>query len=187
MNKNITALILIVLAGGIYFTFTKAKIAELKSIQQVNAQYEQALLNAEKLVKLRDKVLAQYNNIPAEDRERLDKMLPDNVDNVRLIIDTNGVAARHNLRLQGIKTSAGNAGQAGAVPAPDAQISGLPTTYDTVTVSFGVTTDYQTFIAFLRDLEASLRIMDVSKITLAVADEGKYNYSVELKTYWLKQ
>ena len=43
MNKNITALILIVLAVGVYFTYTKGKIAELKSIQVVNAEYQKAI------------------------------------------------------------------------------------------------------------------------------------------------
>ena len=87
MNKNLTPIILIVLALGIYFTFTRVKINELKEIQVVNAQYEQALKNSEELIKIRDQVLAAYNEIDPLDRDRLNKMLPDNVDNVRLIID----------------------------------------------------------------------------------------------------
>lgn len=192
MNKNITPLILIVLAIGIYFTFTKGKLDELKEIKAVNAGYQQALDNSEKLIKVRDTVLKTYNNISEQDRERLEKMLPDNVDNVRLIIDVNGVGARHGLTLKNIKTSASSANatnaQGAATPSsPRANVVNVANTYDTVTLSFNVTTNYQTFINLMKDLEASLRIMDISKITLTANDTGNYEYGVELKTYWLKQ
>ncbi len=191
MNKNLTPIILVILAVGIYFTFTAGKIDELKSIQSVNAGYQQALNNSEKLIKVRDTVLKNYNNISEEDRARLDKMLPDNVDNVRLIIDVNGVGARHGLFLKNIKTNATN-----IIPTAEITKGSIITTknnvngsqgYETVTLSFNVTTDYQTFIDLLKDLEMSLRIMDISKITLNANDGKNYEYSVELKTYWLKQ
>lgn len=185
MNKNVTPIILIILALGIYFTFTRTKLDDLKAIKEVNAQYQQALNNSERLVKVRDSVLKTYNDISPDDRERLEKMLPDNVDNVRLIIDANGVAARHGLAIKNVKTSATNA--ANSSPVPAGRQPNVPSTYDTVSLSFNVTTNYQTFIDFLRDLEASLRIMDISKITLTANDSGLYDYGVEVKTYWLKQ
>lgn len=192
MNKNITPIILVVLAIGVYFTFTKGKLDELKSIKAVNTGYQQALDNSEKLIKVRDNVLKTYNNISENDRERLEKMLPDNVDNVRLIIDANGVGARHGLTLKNIKTSASSANatnaQGAATPgSARSNVVNVANTYDTVTLSFNVSTNYQTFIDLMRDLEASLRIMDISKITLTANDTGTYEYSVELKTYWLKQ
>lgn len=187
MNKNVTPIILIVLALGIYFTFTRVKLDDLKSIKEVNLEYQQALNNSERLIKVRDGVRETYNKISADDRERLEKMLPDNVDNVRLIIDTNGVASKHNLNLKNIKTSATNvAGATTALPTTRGS-SNLPSTYDTVTLSFNVSTNYQTFIDFMKDLEASLRIMDISRITLTASDTGIYDYGVEVKTYWLKQ
>lgn len=189
MNKNLTPIILVVLAIGIYFTFTQGKIAEFKEVQKVNAEYQQALDNSEKLIKVRDAVLKSYNEISPEDQERLNLLLPDNVDNVRLIIDVNGVAARHNLAVKNIKTtaSAANSSSATAAAPQNTGRINVPSTYDTVTLSFNVSTNYETFIAFLRDLEASLRILDISKITLSVGDNGIYDYGVELKTYWLKQ
>lgn len=189
MNKNLTPIILVVLAVGIYFTFTQGKIEEFKEVQKVNAEYQQALDNSEKLIKVRDAVLKSYNDISPEDQERLNKLLPDNVDNVRLIIDVNGVAARHNLAVKNIKTSASpvNSSSATAGASQNTGRINVPNTYDTVTLSFNVTTNYETFIDFIRDLEASLRIMDISKISLNVGETGDYDYGVELKTYWLKQ
>ncbi len=188
MNKNITPLILIVLAVGIYFTYTSKKLDEMKTIKQVNVSYEQAIANSEKLIKVREDVLKQYNNISPENRMRLDKMLPNNVDNVRLIIDTNGIATRHGLSLKNIKTSATNINDPSKANATQKQNSvSVPNSYDTVSVSFNLTASYQTFLEFIRDLQASLRIFDISKITLTANDSGNYDYGVEFKTYWLKQ
>lgn len=188
MNRNITPLILIVLAVGVYFTYTTKKFDEIKSIKIVNAGYKQAIANSEKLIKVRDKVLKQYNDISPEDRARLDKMLPNNIDNVRLIIDTNGVAARHGLVLKGIQTSAASLPDP-SKPAGTQKTNNvsLPNGYDTITVSFNVSTSYQTFFEFIRDLQISLRIMDISRISLTANDSGTYDYGVEFRTYWLKQ
>lgn len=189
MNKNITPIILLILAIGIYFTFTRDKIDELKAIQAVNEQYRLALENSEKLIQVRDEVLQNYNSIDVSDRERLDKMLPDNVDNVRLIIDVNGVAARHGLAIRNVKTATpeSNDNNISSGDVADEQYGiNVPESYEAMTLSFDVNSTYQNFVNFLRDLEASLRIIDVSKIELTASDTGIYNYGVELKTYWLK-
>jgi Tfp pilus assembly protein PilO len=191
MNRNTTAIILIVLAIAIYFTFTSGKIEELKAIQSVNAQYQEAIDNAGKLVEVRDSVLSAYNSISETDRQRLNKLVPDNVDNVRLIIDVkDDIAARHGLVLKSIKTASPEAGEGGAGVNPETG-EPLPVSsqdkYGVVSLSFSVTTSYENFLNFLKDLEASLRIMDVSKLTIVANDQGTYDFGVEVKTYWLKQ
>ncbi len=193
MNKNFTALILIVLAIGIYFTFTQAKMAEIREIRVVNAQYSEAIDNSVKLIKVRDSVLQAYNEISVEDKEKLNKLVPDNVDNVRLIIDLkDDIAARHGLSLKNIKTSSPEVQPQTSktintkVDAGE-QVAGSGAKYGVVTVSFSVTSSYDTFLAFLRELEGSLRIMDISKLTVTAGEGGVYDFSIELKTYWLKQ
>lgn len=187
MSKNITAIILIVLAIGIYFTFTKDKVAELDAIKTVNAEYRKAIDNAALLIQTRDKVMQDDINISEENNLRLEKILPDNVDNVRLIIDVkDNIAARHGLFLKGIKTTTpdttGESGSRGVDPGL------VPTSYGTVGLSFSVTTSYQTFISFLRDLEASLRVMDVERLSISTGTgAGTYDFSIDLNTYWLKQ
>lgn len=203
MNRNLTAIILIVLGIGIYFTYTQGQIEDIKAIQSVNSQYANAISNAEQLIKARDKVLTQFNNISDEDKDRLEKMLPESVDNIRLIIDLNSVAIKHGFNLKDIRAKAQTGNEKGSTnstkPTANANVntdpkaksttkSIIPTsTLDTISVSFGVTAPYQEFISFLQDLEANLRIMDISKLTLSANDGGTYDFKVELKTYWLRQ
>jgi len=188
MNRNATALILIILAIGIYFTYTSGQIDKLRSMQAMNGQYSSAIDNAVKLIKLRDSVLNQYNGISDADKVRLDKLVPNNIDNVRLIIDISGIAARHGLVAGGITTSAdsnSSSGKSAATPASAAMQGqgGL----SVVTVNFSVSTTYDNFINLLQDLERSLRVLDITGITLSATDSGIYTYGVTLSTYWLKQ
>lgn len=192
MNKNITATILLVLAVGVYLTWTRDKWAEVKAIQAVNAQYSEAIDNANRLIRVRDEVLAKYNAITAVDQDRLDKMLPNTVDNIRLIIDLNSVAGRRGINLSNIKASASSEAsamnEAGTASFVSDEPGSIPTpVLDTVNISFGVSAPYREFVAFMRDLEANLRIMDLTHLSVAAGEGGTYDFGVELKTYWLRQ
>lgn len=188
MNRNITALILLVLAVGVYFTYTSGQIGDIQAAQETNAQYAAAIANAQKLIQIRDSVLAQYNSISDTDKARLDEIVPNNVDNVRLMIDVSGIAARHGLTAAGITTSADTENPAGSQSqSSNSGVSSQPAGLATVSVSFTVSTTYQNFLAFLGDIERSLRILDVTSITLTPASNGIYTYGVTLDTYWLKQ
>ena len=192
MNRNITALILIILAIGLYVTYTKGELDAAQIVQTENSQYQSALNNATQLIKYRDQVRTDYNNLSDTDRARLKKMIPDTVDNIRLVIEMNSIALKHNLTLSGVSasvsggprsttpTSIAIGRQNGVTPITNA-------TLDTVTLSFGVSTTYEEFISFLKDIESNLRIMDITHLSLSASDNGTYNYSVSLKTYWLRQ
>lgn len=201
MNRNVTAVILIVLAIGVYLTFTSPSWDEAKAIGTVNGSYLTAIDNADKLIRVRDQVLASYNALSANDQDRLNKILPTSQDNIRLIIDLNSVALRKGITLHGIKVSAPadkNDSPAVVVQAAPAAAPGMPgaaafanplpaASVDAVTISFSTTAAYQTFIQFMRDLEANLRVMDMTHLAIKASDTGLYDYTVELKTYWLRQ
>jgi Tfp pilus assembly protein PilO len=198
MNKNATPIILLILALGTYFTFTKGKVEELKAVKNVNAGYQQAINNSAKLMKVRDEIKNDLAKLDPEDLIRIEKMVPNNIDNVRLTLDVKSIGLKRGLILKNVKTDAPNintaikpAGSASTnkttVPAAPSASGATNSAYDTVLLSFSVTTNYLTFIELLRDLETSLRIIDVSKVSFTSTDSGIYDYNVELKTYWLKQ
>ncbi len=199
MSKNLTAFILLVIAGGIYFTITSGMVADAKAVKAINDQYSSALSNASRLMTTRDQVLKQYNAISAEDRDRLDKMVPSTVDNIRLIIDLNNVAVRHGFSIPDVKANAASsaARPTGSVaprpvaanggPLPASAASFAAPVLDTVTVNFTAKASYDQFTSFLQDLEANLRIMDINHLTVVAQDEGMYTFQVQLQTYWLRQ
>lgn len=201
MNRNLTALILIVLAVGIYFTVTKGILDEANAVASVNSQYSTAIASAMQLLSVRDKVLNDFNNISETDRGRLAKLLPANVDNIRLVIDLNNIALQHGFSLKGItaQTDAGGPGAPAAPARPPVASGGAPAAIpasaastiatpvlSTVTVSFSLSAPYQQFQSFLQDLESNLRIMDITQLSVASSDNGIYDWTVQLKTYYLR-
>lgn len=199
MNKNVTAVILIVLAIGVYVTYTSNVWKEVKKVQEVNNGYIKALDNAEILIRKRNTILNDYNSITLENQDRLKKMLPTQVDNIRLIIDLNSIAQKRGLALHGITASEPSKTEKPSAPAnpvamganpgvPGAPVLTIqPYEVGSVTVSFSTTASYQNFIDFMKDLEVNLRVMDVSKLGVKANEKGTYEYTVEIKTYFLKQ
>jgi len=52
-----------------------------------------------------------------------------------------------------------------------------------------VTSAYESLIQFIKDIEKSLRIVDVTEISLIPSKTGEsnlYEYNIGIKTYWLK-
>lgn len=186
MNRNLYATILIIMAIGLYFTVTKGVLAEADIVRASNDEYIAAIKNAKNLIEVRNKVLADYNKLAPEDREKLDKFVPKSVDNIRLIIDLNNIALRYGFALKGIQASVSSKNSNDNIPQSTNPNTVSTPVLDTVTVSFGVTAPYQQFISFLQDLEASLRILDISSLSVTANDTGVYDWKVELKTYWLR-
>ena len=177
------------MAIGLYFTVTKGVLAEANIIRASNNEYITAIKNAEDLIRVRDKVLADYNKLLPEDRDKLNKFVPKSVDNIRLIIDLNNIALRYGFALKGIKANASSKTSNESLVSPTSPMNPdviVAPVLDTVTVSFGVTAPYQQFISFLQDLEASLRILDISSLSVTANDSGVYEWKIELKTYWLR-
>jgi hypothetical protein len=172
--------ILLILAVGIFFGFTRPILDDIALTNKDIASYDEALGNAKKFISVRDGLLAKYNQLPAEGLARLDKLLPDTIDNVRLIIDINGIAKNDGLTLKGLQVTGGpSSGQA-------AQKTTGGRAYDSVMVGFSTSSDFQTFRKFISDLEHSLRLVDLADLSLSANDKGLYDFNVQLRTYWLK-
>ena len=180
--RNILSFILIILAIGLFFTFTAGKIQDIKAIQAQNAAYLVAINNSQELISQRDKVLAAYNNLNVTDRSNLDKIIPDNIDNVRLMIDMKNIASRHGITLTGLSTSAD-----GATSKSTTAASGGSNKLNPVSVSLSFTASYPVFLSFLRDLESSMRILDITTMSISANDTGIYSYSIGMNTYWLSK
>jgi Tfp pilus assembly protein PilO len=179
--RLILPVILLVAAIGLFVVFTDPEYQKVQSLQTENASYTDALNKSQELKATRDQLLSKYDTFSADDLQKLSYVLPDNVDNIRLIIDINNIAARHGLTLSNV--SVGN------VTAGDSQSSlavGQSTgAVGSVDVSFSVDASYSDFLAFLNDLEHSMRIVDVQKLSFTTGAAGLTDYSLDIRTYWL--
>ncbi|MBI2046297.1 MAG: type 4a pilus biogenesis protein PilO [Parcubacteria group bacterium] len=173
-------IILIIAAIGVFFWLIDPLYKEIGTLGQQVASFNSALEKSKELQAVRDELLSKYNSFAATDLERLEKMLPDNVDNVRLIMDINNIAARYNMSLKNTKITIVDEAKSGLL-GPNRK------KYGTVQLEFSVSGPYGTFLAFLEDMEKSLRIVDVVGLSFASASKDFYDYTVLLQTYWLKK
>lgn len=189
MIRLLISLICIVGAGALFTLYTKPAYDSTKKLQSDIVQYDLALAKANELQQLKQTLLSRYNSFNPADIERLHKLLPDHVDNVRLVLDLDTLASRNGLALQNVAISAQTTptpGEEQAVIGPTSEV------YDSLVLRFATVGAYDRFVQFLTDLEKSLRIVDVVELKMSTAPEAGgggeplYRYDITLRTYWLK-
>lgn len=173
--KNLTPIILIIVAIGLFFWQVKPLYGVISDLRAQSAEYDGALEVASELEKLRGDLADKLRSFSPEDLDRLEKFLPSYMDNIRTVIDVNGVAAKYNIALKNIKTAEASAS------------TGAAKAYSAASLSFDFSTSYTNAVNFLRDLETSLRLMDVRSLSVKPVAAGKtgYDFAITLNTYWI--
>jgi Tfp pilus assembly protein PilO len=192
MARTLFSLIFVGAAGAIFFLYTKPAYDGVRDAQELIVQYDQALNKAAELQRLKQTLLSRYNSFNPTDVDRLHKLLPDHVDNVRLVLDLDTLASQYGFALQNVVIDApGTAASAGTdqvlAIGPDRQ------TYDSLTLRFATSGTYPKFVEFIKALEGTLRIVDVVALTMNAdstiagsASDPNYRFDITLRTYWLK-
>ncbi len=174
-----------------FFAFVNPTYKEVQLLRADSARYDEALTSAQQLQAERDALNEKYRNLPAEDLERLNKLLPDNVDNIRLIINLQQMAQTYGMAVSSVKfdaaaTNTAKGSQTAAASA--AEVAQAQKDYGVFDLEFTTSGSYQNFQKFLKDIESSLRVTDIQSVGFTSDSVGKqgYTYTIKLKTYWLK-
>jgi len=182
MSRFIFPTILILISGGLLFFFVNPTYSRINEIKQGTSAYDSALNKSKELQALRDSLLAEYNTISSTNLDKLKKMVPDHVDNVRLIIEIDSIASRYGMTVQDATLSSQSESENDDVRSIfEASVDKK----QSMTLSFSVVAPYESFLSFLRDLEDNLRIVDIESVAFSASDIDLNEYTVTLKTYWL--
>ena len=202
--KTIISIILIAASIAFFVFFTKPKWTELKANRLEVEKLSVAQDNAKKLKSRIESLQSVRNSITPADTEKIKKMIPDNVENVKLIIDFDNM-------LQDLVAQKGTASiyksnspeDSGKISIENPKISQGNTVIDgdfdasqlgVADFSFSVSLTYSDFLDLLKRIETSTRIFDVESISFSTPanttgknpNEIVYNFNIALKTYWLK-
>ena len=199
--------ILILIAISLFLLFTNPLYGDINALRTQMDSYNEALNNSKALENERDKLTAKYNSIDPDNLVRLEKLLPENVDNIRLILEIGELAAPYGMVLKDVKydvntnatTPTPGVPTPGGVPGATSARVAVPQNYGIFNLEFSTAGTYDNFIRFTKDLENNLRIVDISSISFASdssapgvagASPSKgadiYKYDFKIKTYWLK-
>ncbi len=182
MARFLIPLILIGAAIGLFVVYINPTYQHTKELALQKQSYDGALDKLNELLKRRDDLLAERATFASQDVLKLEHVLPDNVDNIRLVIDINNIAARHSLVLTDV--SLGTVSD-GATARNAVAVGPSGSDLGSVEVGFAVKATYEEFVAFLQDVEHSLRIVDVSKISFIASPTDLNTYTFTIRTYWL--
>lgn len=180
--RLILPIILIVAAVGLFVVYTNPQYQVIKGLQVQASAFDDALNKAQQLKSERDKLLAKRRTFTTENVQKLERVLPDNVDNIRLIIDINNIASRHTLTLKNV--ALGTVSDSKSTRSTLA-VGSSGEAVGSVDVGFVVNAGYDDLLSFLADLEHSLRIVDVERISFKAGTDSKYDIAMTIRTYWL--
>jgi len=181
--KGLTPIILILVSVGVFFFFIDPQKKELNSSLEEKNKNEVTIQKATDLRAANGSLKEKYLKISEDERKKLNQMLPDTVDNVRLILDINNIANKYGIALKGISISGGPADESKDVNRGSSASGQL---YGTIQLGFSFSANYDIFKFFLKDLEDSMRLVDITDFSVNSSEGDFYNYSVTLNTYWLR-
>ena len=201
MMKFVMPAILIGISIAVFFVLTNPIYNEIASLRVQVASYDEALNNSKMLENERDKLTAKYNSIDPDNLLKLRRLLPENIDNIRLILEIEQIASPYGMVLKDVKYSTTNdkdntksapSGILGTVQGGGVAQSPRKD-YGVWDVEFSTVGTYNNFLNFTRDLENNLRMVDISSVQFSSAGSGAgssvpeaYKYNFSIKTYWLK-
>lgn len=185
MARFIFPLILIAIAVTSYFTVINPAYIDVQAEKAKLASYEAALNNERQLEAIRNDLTNKRNAMSASDVARLERLLPDNVNNVGLILDLNALGQPLGMQIQNVKFEVQN--KAAAQGTDQKQTAQDKKNYGTFNIEFSTVGTYPNFATFLAQIDRSLRMIDVQSIAFnSTDDRSVYRFDFKVKTYWLK-
>lgn len=200
MLRFIMPIILIAIGVTTLFMFTNPIYGDISLLRAEVASYNEALGNSKALENERDKLTTKFNSIDPTNLTKLQKLLPDNIDNIRLILEIEQIASPYGMVLKDIKYNPTESADAKAATVGGVQGGGAVRTvengdYGVWDLEFSTASSYDNFINFTKDLESNLRMVDIASVNFSSdvgsvsslgASTAPYKYDFKIKTYWLK-
>ena len=193
MSRIIYPLIVFASAALLFVFFTMPIMDKIREQKDEIARLDEVLARAEQFETLREKLVGEYNNISKENLDKLDAILPSEVNAVRRVLDIEGLANASGLTLEG--SVEGGAAEAAAArrTSPASGGSGASEGPQQFPFQITVTGPYDGLIVFLGKIAQSLTLFDVGSLAFTVNADAEIRnasadrYQMKLTTYFLPQ
>lgn len=194
-------IVLIAVGIGGFLLITQPIYGEIQLLQEEADAYGEALDNSAMLQQERDRLTTKYNSFNPEDVQKLEKMLPNSVDNIQLILEIQEEASKRGIIVKNVEfepeqfaeQQAEAAATAGAVPGA----TGTQNTpsdirpvnnnarrtvtaaadenkdFEAFELEFSVEGSYKDFVSFMQLMERSLRLVDINSISFTPGTSEK--------------
>ena len=159
---------------------------EVQAVREETKGYEEAIAKATELNTTLATLISKKNSFSLLETERLEALVPDEIDGVRALVDLEQLATRNGLLFDRVSINLEGEGQEGGAEteATDSEaITELENGLLALDVTFSVIGNYTQFKSFLQDIEKSLVLMDVSELAFQTSTGELTNYNVTVRLY----
>ncbi len=179
MTRTIFAVILILAAIGILVYLARPIFDEAKTLSAQKGELENVLLQFQKLRKVRDNLMTQYNSISPDDLARLNEVLPSEPDSGGLLVNLENLSRASGALLKKVDIKEKKEGVIMFGKAPEI--------FERLPFEISIASSYEAFRSLLAGLEQNLRLSDVSEISFTASEKNTYEFLIKADTYWLKR
>jgi len=177
MFKGIVSIIFLAAAIATFFGLTKPLYNEIKNLNAQKSSFEEALANSRQIQETRDNLLSQYNKIPQENLDRLNKTLPVKTESMKFILEMESIVQKNGMTLKNIDIKEGEKGKTSENVNFGTEAENK--SWETVPFSLKLSGSYGSFYSFLKDIEKDLRLTDINAITFSASETDFYEFNVE--------
>ncbi len=183
--------ILILISVGIFFTtidpmYRGSAKDSIKALLQEKERFDLIFNQTKQIDEYTTQITKKYNQIDSKDLFKIQKMIPEHINNIELIVDIDRLAKKNNIRNLGnlaFIQSVKNKKEKGKLNISEHK------DFDSVVLEFSFISNYDNFKALLDDLRRSVRLVDVVGVEVRpqANKEDEFNTNLEfhlsIRTY----
>lgn len=176
------------IALGLFFGYIHPTVTgSIAATQKEISQYDKALAAATRFDQKQTQLATDMQALPQDGIARLERFLPNTVNNVQLILDLDGLASRSGLKITAFSDAQTEAAaKSSSVDVAGALVPTVDQPYESLDLSISATGSYAQLRAFLDGVEASLQPLDLVELKITDSATGVYTYSMTFRLYWLR-
>jgi Tfp pilus assembly protein PilO len=187
MFRIIGPILSILIAGAAIFFFVKPMFVEIQAVQAETKGYTDAIDKATQFNVLLASLLEKKNSFSTRELDRLETLVPDQIDGVRALVDLERLATSHGLLFSRVTVDLAGEGiedsEESSKDVADGSVVQLQNGLRALDIEFSVVGGYSQFKSFLEDVERSLVLMDISELTFQTQVGELTNYNVTVRLY----
>jgi Tfp pilus assembly protein PilO len=140
----------------------------ISTLKSSVAEYDVAISQVDGLIKDSRSLQKEYDGFSEETKKNIMIMVPQSVEEIRLLSEMTSIAAESGIALEGLSVKDKGSGK--------------------YSITFNVQTTYQKFKDFITRYERSMRLLSLDSVNFnaGTSDDDIIKFSVVLSTYYLK-
>jgi len=157
MSRYIFPTLLILISMAIYAFYISPLYLAVQRNAVRDTDVKVALVEADTAQTQLDEITKRFESFPPDANITLSQIIPENVDPIRLLIETTAFLERNGFPSNSVRVSLDSGSNTKGAP------------YQTYSISFSISASYDTFREFLHTLESSLVLRDMSSVSFSAS------------------